>query len=76
MVVELRPIIDQQKVASSTKFGFEDEIIKNHDVRVRKTDNGLLILGYTIFDKRFVILSTSRDAIVAILERITKLLPI
>jgi hypothetical protein len=54
---------------------FRDETIKNHDARILKHDNGTIIIGYTIFNKKYIIISSSRDALGIILERLIALPP-
>jgi hypothetical protein len=54
---------------------FEDEIIKNHNARILKTGDNRTILGYAIFNKKYVIIATSRDALATVLGRFVALPP-
>ena len=55
------------------------EDIKNNDARVLKNNppagGDKIILGYVIFNKQYVIISTSRDALAIILDRLIALPP-
>lgn len=54
---------------------FQDEIIKNNDARILKKDDGSVIVGYTIFNKKYIVISTSREALGAIVDRLITLPP-
>ena len=59
-----------ENIKNISKFSFTDEIIKNHDSRVFKNNEGKAILAYSIFNKQFVIIATSRDALSMMLQRL------
>ncbi len=54
---------------------FRDEIIKNNDARILLRDDGSVIIVYIIFNKKYIIISTSREALGAILDRLIMLPP-
>ncbi len=54
---------------------FQDEVIRNNDARVLKNADGSVIVGYAIFNKKFIVMATSRDALSAILMRLIALPP-
>ena len=72
--LDFKPFLKEEDIQNISKFSFQDEIIKNNDARVLKNGNKI-ILGYSIFNKQYVIISTSRDAISIILERLITLPP-
>ena len=59
-----------ENVANISRFSFGDEIIKNHDSRVLKNQEGKGILAYAIFNKQLVTISTSREGLSLILQRL------
>src|SRR3989338_7497066 len=75
MWFDWKPFLKEDDIKNIASFAFRDDLIKNHDARVLINAENKTILGYTIFDKQFVIFSTSRDAISNILERLMKLPP-
>lgn len=52
---------------------FTDDIVKNNDVRVLRNNDGADIVGYSIFNKKYIVISSSLDAIKSILERFIQL---
>ena len=54
---------------------FSDEVIKNNDVRILKKDDGTMIVGYTIFNKKYITISSSREALRTALDRFIQLPP-
>ena len=54
---------------------FSDKIIKNHDARVLSGPSGTSVLAYALFDKSFVVLATSEEALAAVLERMIAVPP-
>ncbi|OGF61923.1 hypothetical protein A2926_00350 [Candidatus Giovannonibacteria bacterium RIFCSPLOWO2_01_FULL_44_40] len=75
MWFDWKPFLAEEDVKNISKFSFQDEIIQNNDARVFRNSGGKIILGYSIFNKKYVIISTSRDALSIILERFIKLPP-
>lgn len=69
---DLRPYMSGDIPSSSL---FQDEIIKNHSARVLKAGNDQVLLGYAIFNKKYVILATSREALATVLGRFIALPP-
>ena len=65
----------EEDVKTISQFSFADDIIKNNDARVLKNGVGKIILGYVIFDHKYVVISTSREALSTILERLIALPP-
>jgi len=63
---------DFGQVASSV---FEDTLIKNNDARVLKNTAREIILGYSIFNKEFVIVSTSRESLSEVIGRFIAIPP-
>ena len=78
MWLDFKPFLQAEDIKNISKFSFQDEVIKNNDARVLKTPpagGGKIILGYSIFNKQYVIISTSREALSTILERLIALPP-
>ena len=72
---DFKPFLQAEDIKNISQFAFVDDIIKNNDARVFKNVNGKIILGYSIFSKQYVIISTSRDALSTILDRLIALPP-
>lgn len=66
--------LNADDIKNISKFSFGDEIIRNHDSRVLKNldppAGGKSILAYAIFNKQFVIISTSREGLGMMLQRL------
>lgn len=61
------PPLPDPKVAP---VGFRDELIQNHDARVLVASDGTVYLAYAIFNKKRIIIATSREALSLVLERL------
>lgn len=72
---DFKPFLGEEDAKNLHQFSFKDEVIKNNDSRVFKNASGETILAYTIFNKQFLIISTSRDGLSLILDRLIKLPP-
>lgn len=70
-----KPFMGEQDFGQVESSFFEDALIKNNDSRVLKNTAGEIILGYSIFNKEFVIISTSRESISEVLERFIAIPP-
>ena len=74
-----KPFLAEEDIKNIARFSWADDIIKNNDARVLKngppTGGGKIILGYSIFNKQYVIISTSREALSTILDRLIALPP-
>lgn len=68
------PFLNTEDVKNIKQFSFVDEIIRNHDSRVLSKENKS-ILAYSIFNKQFVIIATSREALSIVLQRLIALPP-
>lgn len=79
MWFDWKPFLRDEDVKNIAQFSFGDEIIKNNDARVFKNSppagGAKMILGYSIFNKQYVVISTSRGALSTILERLITLPP-
>jgi len=73
--MDWKPFLFEEDVKTISQFSFADDIIKNNDARVLKNGVGKIILGYVIFDYKYVVISTSREALSTILERLIALPP-
>lgn len=73
--VDWKPFLTDEDIKNIARFSWADEIIKNNDARVLKNGNGKIILGYSIFNKQYIIISASRDAFSTILDRLIALPP-
>jgi hypothetical protein len=68
--------LSTEDIKNISRFSFGDEIIRNHDSRVLKNEapsNGAAekeILAYAIFNKQFVVIATSREALSMVLQRL------
>lgn len=76
---DLKPFLAEEDAKNLNQFAFSDAIIRNNDARVLKNSppggEEKIILAYTIFNKQFLIISTSRDGLSLILDRLIKLPP-
>ncbi|MBI2021009.1 hypothetical protein HYS99_00660 [Candidatus Giovannonibacteria bacterium] len=71
-----KPFFSADDVENVHNFTFVDEIIENNDARIFKNkETGKVILGYSIFNKQYVIFSTSREGLKLILSRLVSLPP-
>ena len=75
MWLDFKQFLQAEDIKNISKFSFQDEVIKNNDARVLKNGGGKIILDYSIFNKQYVIISTSRAALATILERLITLPP-
>ncbi len=75
MHLDFAPFLSQEDLKNISRFSFQDEIIKNNDARVLKNAQGKIILGYVIFNKQYVIISTSHEGLETILSRLISLPP-
>ncbi len=71
----LRPYLTNAPDTLISRLIFENEVIKNHNARVAKTEDGRVIVGYAIFNKKYVVIATSREALATILGRLVALPP-
>ena len=62
--------LNAKDVINISQFSFVDEIIRNHDSRVLKNSKNKSILAYAIFNKQFVTISTSREGLSLILQKL------
>jgi len=76
---DFKPFLQAEDVKNISQFAFADDLIKNNDARVLKNSppagGGKIILGYVIFNKQYVIISTSSEALSTILGRLIALPP-
>jgi len=70
MWASLKPFLNPEDVGAINQFSFLDEIVRNHDSRVLKNSDNKSILSYAIFDKQYVVVATSREALSIILQRL------
>lgn len=72
---DFKPFLQTEDIKNISQFAFADDLIKNNDARVLKNSQGKIILGYSIFNHQYVIISTSREALSTILDRLIALPP-
>lgn len=70
MWASFKPFLNAEDVSIINQFSFADEIVRNHDARVLKNLDNKSILAYSIFDKQYVVIATSREALSTILQRL------
>lgn len=70
MWASFKPFLNSEDVNNISQFSFADEIVRNHDARVLKNTDNKSILTYAIFNKQFVVIATSREALSTILQRL------
>ena len=75
MGADFKSFFADEDARNFSQFSFRDEIIKNNDSRVLKNSSNKSILAYTIFNKQFLIIATSRDGLSLVLDRLIKLPP-
>jgi len=79
MWLDFKPFLKKEDIDNISKFSFQDDIIKNNDARVLKNSppasGEKIILGYVIFNKQYLVISTSRETLSTILERLITLPP-
>lgn len=62
--------LDKEDIKNINRFSFVDEILKNHDSRILKNQERRGILAYAIFNKQFVVITTSKEALSIVLQRL------
>ncbi len=74
---DLKPFIDLNGVDVKTFYRkpFIDDTIKNNDARAFTTVDGRTLFEYALFSQKFIIISSSRDALGLVLERLLQLPP-
>lgn len=76
---DFKPFFAEEDAKNLSQFAFYDAIIRNNDARVLKNapsgGEEKIILAYAIFNKQFLIISTSRDGLSLVLDRLIKLPP-
>lgn len=74
---DMKPFLDLQNIDVRTFYqkAFIDDSIKNNDGRAFKAADGRTLFEYAFFSKKFIIISTSRDALALVLERLLTLPP-
>lgn len=65
-----KPFLNAEDITNISQFSFADEIVRNHDARVLKNADNKSILAYAIFNKQFVVIAASREALSTILQRL------
>ncbi len=75
MGTDWKIFMNQEQAERIGQFAFQDEIIRNNDARVLVDENKTAALGYTIFNKKFVVIATSREALSLILAKLIALPP-
>lgn len=73
--LDFKPFLKEEDIKNIARFSWADDIIKNNDARVLKNGENKIILGYSIFNKQYIVISTSREALATILERLIALPP-
>lgn len=68
---DMKPFLDLSSIDVATfyRHPFSDDSIKNNDARAFLSLDGRLLFEYTFFNKKFIIISTSRDALALVLGR-------
>ncbi|MEK7559848.1 MAG: hypothetical protein AAB522_00905 [Patescibacteria group bacterium] len=64
------PFLNAEDITNIKQFSFGDEIIRNNDSRVLKNSNNKSIIAYSIFNKEFVVIATSREGLSLVLRRL------
>ena len=74
---DLKPFINLQNIdpASLYRKEFEDDLIRNNDARAFRAADGRMLLEYALFNKKFIIISPSREALSLVLGRFIVLPP-
>ncbi|MDO8522745.1 MAG: hypothetical protein Q7S12_00450 [bacterium] len=74
---DMKPFLDLQNIDVKTFYQrtFTDDSIKNNDARAFTAAGGKLLFEYAFFNKKFIIISTSRGALGLVLERFLTLPP-
>ena|SRR3989344_2957831 len=70
MWASLKPFLNPEDINAINQFSFADEIVRNHDSRTLSAQGGKSILAYAIFNKQYVVIATSREALSTILQRL------
>lgn len=74
IATDWQPFLAENSSSSFSKI-FQDEVIKNNDARILKRSDGSMILGYVFFTKKYLIITTSREALSAVLDKLIALPP-
>lgn len=74
---DMKPFLDLSTIDVKTfyKRPFIDDTVKNNDARAFTTTDGKLLFEYAFFSKKFIIISTSREALEMIFGRLLILPP-
>jgi len=75
MATDWFPVLSVRTDTETLPRSFQDEVIRNNDARILKNSDDNVILGYSIFNKKFIIITTSREALSSILMRFIALPP-
>lgn len=70
MLTDYQAIIPQDKNLNTGKTAFEDTVIKNNDARALKNVENEIVLAYTIFNRKILIIASSKAAMEQVLERL------
>lgn len=70
IVNDFRLILPKNKTQDTNRATFIDIVIKNQDARIISNIEGQPILGYTIFNKQYLVIASSKVALETILERL------
>ncbi|MEK7647235.1 MAG: hypothetical protein AAB378_02565 [Patescibacteria group bacterium] len=70
MLADYQTILPQDKNLNAGKTTFEDTIIKNNDARALKNVENEIVLAYTIFNRKILIITSSKAAMEQVLERL------
>ncbi|MEK7502829.1 MAG: hypothetical protein AAB556_00085 [Patescibacteria group bacterium] len=70
MWASFKPFLNAEDLGNISQYSFSDEIVRNHDARALKNSENNSILAYAMFDKQYVVIATSREALSTILQRL------
>src|SRR3989344_7428327 len=65
-----KPFLNPEDIGAINQFSFADEIVRNHDSRVLKNTDNKSTLAYAIFNKQYIVMATSREALSTMLQRL------
>ncbi|MBI5045572.1 MAG: hypothetical protein HZC14_01030 [Candidatus Niyogibacteria bacterium] len=70
ILADYQSLLPQDKDLNTGKITFEDVVIKNNDARALKNIENEIVLAYTIFNRKILIIASSKTALEQVLERL------
>jgi hypothetical protein len=69
------PFMSIRDISILEKSSFSDSSVRNNDSRVLRDPTGEIILAYSIFNRQFLVMTTSQESLSLIMERLIAIPP-